>query len=154
VHGLASQVFADARAQDGPAVAEPGEHRLPGPLQMQVPALAGRVLDLAEQDRPPVAELRNIGPELVARVLHCERLTPGQPLVAGEILDEVRGLRLDRVEVDEPGGVRAEGDQVGIGDRGRIDALIKRAWEPGVGVVEGQVGERAHAVLYGRRYNS
>src|SRR5262249_39782792 len=154
VHGLTRQVFADARAQDGPAVAEPGEHRFPGPLQVQVPALAGRVLDFAEQNRPPVAELRDVGPELVARVLHRDRVAPGQLLVAGEVLDEVRGHRLGRVEVNEASRIRVEGDQVRVGNRCRRNALVERGREPGVGVVERQVGEGAHDELYGRRYNS
>ena len=120
---------------------------LPAPFRCRSHFSPAAFFTSPEQDRPAVAELRHPRAELVARVLHRHRLAARQELVAGEVLDELGLARFGRIEVDEPGGVRVERDQVGIGDRRRLDALVKRRGQPGVGVVERQVGERAHAVL-------
>src|SRR5262249_29154512 len=76
VERLAAQVFADARTQHRAAVAEAGKHRLAGALEVQVPALARRVLHFAEQDRPAVAELGDPRAELMPRVFHRDRFAP------------------------------------------------------------------------------
>ena len=68
VHRLADEVLAQHRAHRGPAVAAAGERCAPGPLQVQVAPVARAVDDLAEQQRPAVAEAGLVEAELVARV--------------------------------------------------------------------------------------
>ena len=68
VHCLADQVLAQHRADRGLAVAAAGERGPARSLEVEVAAGAGVVDDLAEQQRPPVAEARRVAAELVAGI--------------------------------------------------------------------------------------
>ncbi len=97
MHRLADDVFAQHRPERGAPVAAAREPRLPGPFQLHVEAIAGRRDLLAEQDRPAVAEDREVT-ELVAGV----RLRDGPPAFGQGIAGEDRGAfgPLERFRVE------------------------------------------------------
>ncbi len=68
VHGLAHDVLAQHRADRRQPVAPARERRAPRALEVQVARPAGAVGQLAQQQRPPVAEARGVAAELVAGV--------------------------------------------------------------------------------------
>ena len=69
-HRFAHDVLAQDRAERGAAIAAAGERGGARALELDVPADAVLVDDLAEQDRAAIAELGNKLPELVAGVGH------------------------------------------------------------------------------------
>ena len=83
VHRLADDVFAEHRPERRQAIAIPRKRRPPGALQLDVePRARGRKL-LAEEDRPAVAEHREVA-VLVARIGLGDRLGPRGQDLAGE----------------------------------------------------------------------
>ena len=134
--------FADRRTQHRAAIAHARKRRLPGALEVQVPVLAGRVVDLAEQqarDHHPVAacsrrtDARN-RPSLAARhrPTACGRRTVRQ------ILEFRRWPDLD------PAGPSAAGtgdDQTRIVDRLGQHVGGERIAQAGEAIVEGQFVE-------------
>ena len=68
VHRLADDVLAQHRADRGQTVTAAGERGAPGALEVQVARLTVGVDEFAEQQRPPVAETRGIGAELMPGV--------------------------------------------------------------------------------------
>ena len=93
-HRRADHVLAQHRPDRRLAVAAAGERGAARPLQVQVAAAARRVDDLAEQQRPTVAELRRIATELMAGVGHRDGLGAGRNDVADEHGDPVRRSQL------------------------------------------------------------
>jgi hypothetical protein len=89
VHRLGTQIFTDAGAQHRTAVALARIGRDAGALELHIPQLTGAVAYLAEQDRAPVAQLRDELAELVAGVEHRQRVGSRQQPVAGEMLGEI-----------------------------------------------------------------
>ncbi len=75
---LGGQIFANARAQYGAAIAKTGEGGLARPFQMEIPAQAiGRQL-LTQQQRPAIAKPWAIAAELMAGIHLRHRLHAGQ----------------------------------------------------------------------------
>ena len=58
MHCLAHKVFPQHGADDGAAVASPGEGCAAGAFEMHVPPAPANVHQFAEQERPAVAEQR------------------------------------------------------------------------------------------------
>ena len=83
-HRLADEVLAQHRAERGASVAAARERRASGALELDVASPPVGADDLAEQDRPPVAELRDEPAELMAGVRERERLRACRDLVADE----------------------------------------------------------------------
>ena len=92
VHGLAAQELAQRRAQHGAPVGAARVRRGAGALELQLPALAARVDDLAERDGAAVAELTGPVAELMAAVARGVRLHARQQRVAGEHLGELSAI--------------------------------------------------------------
>ncbi len=90
VHGLADHDLAQHRADRREAVAAPGERRAAGALEVQVAQGAARAGQLAEQQRPPVAEPGVEAAELVAGVGLRHRPGTRRDERAGEQLQPVR----------------------------------------------------------------
>jgi len=65
VHRFADKVFAQHRPQRCAAVTTAGKGRASRALELDVAANAGAVEDLAHEDRPAIAQLRNETAELV-----------------------------------------------------------------------------------------
>ena len=84
-HRLADDVFAQHGAERGAAVAAAGERGGARALELDIPADAVLVDDLAEQDGAAVAELGNEVPELVAGIGHRDRIGAGGQGFAGRI---------------------------------------------------------------------
>ena len=87
MHRLAAQKLADAGAQHGPAIAHAGVGREAGAFELDFKARAGRViwkLNLAQQYRPPIAQLPGPLAKLVTAVDAGQRLCTGQPRIAAE----------------------------------------------------------------------
>ena len=136
VHRLADDVLAQHRAHRGPAVAAAGERRAPGPLQVQVTPVAVAVDDLAEQQRPAVAQARLVHAELVARVGLRDRRDPVRQPVAGQQRHPGGRRQLRGVETELAGELRVEHEQLRRG-RGRGRPRPRTAGHrAGVGGVE------------------
>jgi hypothetical protein len=84
LHGLAEDVFPQHRSQPGPAVAPPGEGRAAGALELNIEALAARVQDLPQENRPAIAESGHEAAKLVAGIGHGQRVRSRRHLVARE----------------------------------------------------------------------
>jgi hypothetical protein len=81
---LADEVFAQHRTEGGASVAAARERRASGTLELDVASSPVRADDLAEKDRPPVAELRDEPAELMAGIRERERLRACRNIVADE----------------------------------------------------------------------
>ncbi len=90
LHGLAEDILPQDRSEPGPPVAPAREGRAARALELDVEALARRVQDLAEEDRPTVAELRHEVAELVAGIGHGQRVRAVGHPVAREHSHAVR----------------------------------------------------------------
>ena len=112
-----------------------------GALELHIPELSGAVAYLAEQDRAPVAELRHEVAELVSGIEHGQRIGTRQQAVAGEVLGEIGARNFRAVEIDQACGVRIEADQIGIGQRGGMQAAVKTVGQAGESVFEIQLIE-------------
>ena len=99
-HRLGHDVFTQHRPERRAPVAAARERRRAGALQLQVEAPALAVDDLAQEHRPPVAELRHEIAELVARIGHGDRLGAVRDPLAGEHRDPLRRLQLVRIEAE------------------------------------------------------
>ena len=131
VHGFRTQVFADAGAQHGAAVAAARIGRDAGALELHIPELSGAVAYLAQQDRAPVAQLRHEVAELVSGVEHGQRIAARQQAVADEVLGEIGARCFCAVEIDQARGVGIEADQIGSGQRGGMQAAVKTVRQAG-----------------------
>ena len=101
VHRLAAQEFADRRAQHGAAIGGARVGRRSGALELQFPALSGRVDQFAQRDGASVAELSGPMAELVPAVVRRDRLHAGEKRVAAEDLREFGRCHV-RVAESEP----------------------------------------------------
>jgi hypothetical protein len=111
VHRLADHVLAQHRADHRQAVAATGERRAAGPLQVQVAQRAVPAGDLAEQERPPVAEPRVEAAELVAGVGLRHRRRPLGHAGADEHPQAVGAAQLVDVEPEVACQRLVEGEQ-------------------------------------------
>jgi hypothetical protein len=90
VHRLADQVLAQHRPDRRLAVPAAGEGRPAGSLEVDVAAPAFAIEDLAEQERPTVAEARRVAAELMACIRHRDRRRARREGVAGQDVEAVR----------------------------------------------------------------
>jgi len=103
---------------------------------MNVAPHAGPIDDLAQQQRPAVAELRHEIAELVAGVGHGQRVGAGRRAIAGQRLQTfVRGQRR-RVQSQRLGQSFVEPDQRRAGHRHRLHAGVENVRQARVAVVE------------------
>ena len=140
LHRFADHIFAQHRAQPGPAIPIAGIGRGAGAFQLDViPALCR--LNLAQQDRAAIAQLRVPVAELVACVELCQR--------GRAVGDGVSGKGRKGRVAGEPLGVDAQiprqrviaRDPAGGGHRGRVHPGEHPVRQAGVAVVE---GDRRH----------
>ena len=100
VHRLTDDVFAEHRSHRGQAVATACERGAARPLEMEVPDATVIVDEFAEQQRPPVAQLRNEATELMPGVgLGYWGRTAGY---------QVAHQKSKSVSATQPGGVEAK----------------------------------------------
>ncbi len=83
VHRLADDVFPQHRPERGAPVAPAGKSRSPGAFQLYVQAIAGWRDLLPQQDRPAIAERREVA-ELMAGVRLRDRSSAFGQCIAGE----------------------------------------------------------------------
>ena len=119
VHRLAAQELADRRSQHRASVGAARVRRLARALELQLPALAGGVDDLAEVDRAPVAELPGPVAELVAAVVRGVRLHALDERVAAEDLREPRRRDIGFADAEPLRHLARMGDQMRCRDRRR-----------------------------------
>ena len=100
VHRFAAQILAYRRAQDRAPVEAARVRRRACALQMQIPLRAFESAHLAQQQRAPVAQLRHIDAELMARIQHRQRLCAGEILLPTEVCDELRTVCFGRIEIE------------------------------------------------------
>jgi len=65
--------------------------RAPGAFQLHLPALAGSVLDFAQQDRPAIPQLGHEMAKLMTGIQRGNCIHAGQQLVARQCLDHLGG---------------------------------------------------------------
>jgi hypothetical protein len=151
MHRLTAQIFTNRRPQNRSPVAVAREWGHACALEMQIPPFPTRIFDFAQQERPPVTQLRHIDAELMARVEHGERVHARDEQAASEQAGEFRSLRFVRMQVDQRGGRWIETHQVGwLRKRSRVELGIKDLRQSRVGIVEGKVFQCAevHASVY------
>ena len=66
----------DRRLLAGTAIALARKRCQPGAFQMQIPLFAPFVPYFSEEDRPPIPQLGDIDPKLMAGVEHGQRVHP------------------------------------------------------------------------------
>ena len=98
MHRLADHVLAQHRPERRASVAAAGERRAPGPFEVEVEACAVGTDDLAEQQRPPVAEPWRVAAELMTGVGLGDRGDARGRVVAGE--DRHAGGGAQRLDVE------------------------------------------------------
>ena len=104
--------------------------------------------DLADQDRPPVAQERHELTKLMAGIGHAQRFGAGGYRIAGK---DRRPLALQRIGI-EPKLDRqrpVELDQPRLGNRCRNSRRMKMLRQPGIAVVEGNGGGRCRLFAHG-----
>ena len=148
-HGLRAQVLAEGRAQHRAAIAVAGVGGQTRALELQLPALAGAVGHLAEQDRPAVAQLRHPMSELVACVEHGQRVGGAIRDTAGQEGRQLRMTDIPGIQVEQPRGVLADGHQPAVTQRRRLHAAEEGLAEAGEAVAEPQALERRRGRLTG-----
>ena len=93
-HGLADDILAQDGTQRRSPISAPGKRRRTRALELNIAAHAVQVDHFAEQNRPPVAKLRDELTELVSSVRHCNRLGAiRDPLTAKDFNALRRGER-------------------------------------------------------------
>ena len=118
-HRLAAEKLADGRAKHGPPVGRAGVGRRAGAFQLQLPALAGGVHDLAQADGPPVAELAGPAAELMPAVASGVRLHAREEGVAREHLQERVGRARRLRQIERAGNLRRRGHELRRADGNR-----------------------------------
>ena len=112
VHRFADQVFTQHRAERGAAVACAGKRRGPRALELNVAAPAVAVDHLAQEQRPPIAELRREAAELVPSVGLSQRQRSLGCLIAGKDSRALFGIESVGVEPQFLGQLAIEFNQL------------------------------------------
>ena len=141
MHGLGENVFAKHRAKRCAAVAAAGEGRRPGSLQLDVAADAVAVDHFADENRPPVAELRHEGTELVAGIGHGKRSSTLRHDIAGEDRRQPLRVRQVRLKAELPGQRLVEFQEHRSLDRLGVDRGIETLGQARIGIVELKQGQ-------------
>jgi hypothetical protein len=136
VHRLAQDVLAQDRPEPGAPVAATREGRAAGALELDVEALARRVQDLAQKNRPAIAKLRNEAAKLVAGVGHGQRGRTLRHPVAREHGQTFGRAQRFGVEPELPGQGIVELDEPRMGDRNRRKPGEEAVRQPSIGVIE------------------
>ena len=123
----------------GAAVAAAGERGGARALELDVAADAVRVDDLAEQDRPAVAELGHEIPELVAGIGHGDGVGARGNRLSGQDFGALRGLQQVRIEPELDRQRPVQLDQPGRGHGGRRDAGKEAVRQRRIRVLEGEM---------------
>jgi hypothetical protein len=117
-HRFADDVLPQHRPERGAAVAVAGERRRARAFELDVAAQAIGIDDLAQQNSPPIAELRHESSKLVAGVGQGERLTRVRHTVAGEDGDAFWRGELVGIEPKVPDQRFIQPDKAGRGNGG------------------------------------
>ena len=125
VHRLADEVLAEHRADRRPSVATARERRAPRALQVNVAPAPIDVEDLAEEQRPPVAEPRRPAAELVAGVALRNGGQPVGDTRPEKQRDTVAAAQRVGVGAELGGEPVVEHEQLGRGGRGRRPRLVQ-----------------------------
>ena len=104
-HRLAAEIFADGGTHHRPPVGEARIRRLAGALELNVPEIAPVVARLADQQRPPVAQLARPDPELVSGIDHRQRRKTVQRAMTGKDLDKSGIGKSGGIEADQRRGL-------------------------------------------------
>ncbi len=152
VHRLADHVLAQHRPERGASVAASGERRPPGPLEVEVESCAVAADDLAEQQRPSVAEPWRVAAELMAGV----RLRHGGDargrVVAGEDRHAGGGAQRLDIEAESAHQLLVEDHERRVRHRFCLPWLVQPDQLAGERVVECEHGPciNGHAPSLGR----
>ncbi|MCY1364355.1 hypothetical protein D9M68_708930 [compost metagenome] len=134
-HRFRAQVLADRRAQHRAAIGHARVGCQPGALELDFPRARGRV-GLRQPDRAAVAELPGPDAELVSGIDRGNRVGPAGQLVADKGLDKA-WLGTDAgIPAEQRRGGRRHADQVGRGQRRRLQAreeFLAKGGEAGCG---------------------
>ena len=125
VHRLADEVLAEHRADCRPTVAPARERRTPRALEVDVAPAPVDVKDLAEEQRPPVAEPRRPAAELVAGVALGDGRQPvgdTRPEKQGDAVAAVQRVGFSAELGGEP---VVEHEHLGRAGRGRRPRLVQ-----------------------------
>ena len=126
VHRLAAEELADRGAEHRAPVGGARVRRRPGALELQLPALAAAVDDLAEGDRAAVAELARPHAELMAAVVRRVRIHPLDDRVSAEHARELGGLDERGVDAEDRRHLGRMRDEPRRLDRRRLHARVER----------------------------
>jgi len=138
VHRLADQVLAQGRTECAFAVAIARKRRAAGTFERDVAALAVAVDHLAEQQGPPVAELRRELAELVAGVGLGDWLRSLRNAAPGQRFDAFRRGQRRRVGPQLDGQFFVQADEGRLARRRRLPANVELIEVANIGVVEGK----------------
>jgi hypothetical protein len=138
VHRFAQDVLAQHRAHRRLAIAAARKRRPAGALELNIAALPVRVDHFAEQQRPPVAQLRHEVAKLVAGVGLCQGLRARRGVVAGENLGADRRIERRGVQPQLLGQRVIQLDQAGRRRRRRRGRGIEARQFAGVRVIEAE----------------
>jgi hypothetical protein len=97
-HSLTDDVFAQHRTERSAAVSAAREGRSPGALKLDIAPQAVPPHNFAEQDRPPVTELRYEVAELVPSIGEGDRRRAFGHTVPGQDLDALGARQLLRIQ--------------------------------------------------------
>ena len=148
VHRLADDVLPQHRTDGGQAVAAARERRAAGALEVQVAHPSVAVDELAEQERPTVAEAWGEAAELVAGVRLRHGVRAGRHLGAGEQPESVGAAERVGIETELGGQRLVEHEQGRLGRRLRLPRHRQLGNSPGEPSVQGdgQSGRGHHQV--------
>ncbi len=143
VHRLGHDVFAQHRSQRRTPVTSTGKRRRAGALQLDVAACSLAVDDLAQQDRPSVAELRHEIAELVAGIGHGDRHGAGRHDIAGQDRRQPAGIGKIGLDAQFRRQRRVEFQELRPLHRLGIDGGEKPVRQAGIGIVELEHGKNS-----------
>jgi hypothetical protein len=80
----------------------------------------------------------------VSGIQHGQRIGTGQQAVAGEVFGEIGARCFRAVEIDQVCGICVEADQIGVGQRSRMQPAVKAVRQARKRVFEIQLVEFSH----------
>src|SRR5689334_5661248 len=135
-HGLADDIFPQHRTKRGAAIAIAGKRRWPGALQLYVASDTIRVAQFAQEDRTPVAQLRNPAAELMPRISHRQWFGAVGNFVPAQRFDAVRRRKPNWVKSQFSRQWHVQLDEPGLRDRGRRELCVEPLRQSRIGIVE------------------
>jgi hypothetical protein len=140
VHRLADQHLAQHRPHRRLAIAPAGKWRAPRTFQGDVAPPAVAVDDLADQQRPAIAQMRIELPELMPRIGLGNRLRPFRQHVAGEHRRQRGIVLVGQIQLQFRRQPVIEEQQYRFPYRRRLARFVEARQVAGIGVVEREGG--------------